>query len=90
MWLATGLGLTVGYHRLFAHRAFAVPTPIAALLLILGSMAARGPMISWAAIHAGIIGYPIRTADSHSPNLHGEGPGGRSARLAPRASDPPR
>ncbi len=40
MWLLTGLGLTVGYHRLFAHRAFAVAAPVAALFLILGSMAA--------------------------------------------------
>jgi stearoyl-CoA desaturase (delta-9 desaturase) len=30
MWLLTGLGLTVGYHRLFTHRAFATSTPLAA------------------------------------------------------------
>ena len=44
MWLLTGLGLSVGYHRLFAHAAFATTRPIAATLLVLGSMAARGPM----------------------------------------------
>ena len=27
MWLLTGLGLTVGYHRLFTHRAFSTSTP---------------------------------------------------------------
>ena len=77
MWLLTGLGLTVGYHRLFSHRAFAVPSPVAALLLILGSMAARGPMISWAAIHRRHHHLSDADGDSHSPNLHGPGPSGR-------------
>src|SRR5438445_244737 len=43
MWLGTGLGLTVGYHRLFSHRSFATTPAVAALLVIFGSMAARGP-----------------------------------------------
>src|SRR5216683_1852221 len=77
MWLVTGLGLTVGYHRLFSHRAFAAPAPVATLLLILGSMAARGPMISWAAIHRRHHRLSDSDGDSHSPNLHGAGPGGR-------------
>ena len=77
MWLLTGLGLTVGYHRLFAHRAFAVAAPVAALLLILGSMAARGPMISWAATHRRHHQLSDSDGDSHSPNLHGTGTGDR-------------
>jgi stearoyl-CoA desaturase (delta-9 desaturase) len=77
MWLLTGLGLTVGFHRLFSHRAFAAPAPVAALLLILGSMAARGPMISWASIHRRHHHLSDSDGDAHSPNLHGEGPGGR-------------
>ena len=72
MWLLTGLGLTVGYHRLFSHRAFAVPGVVSAALLILGSMAARGPMISWAAIHRRHHHLSDSDGDSHSPNLHGE------------------
>ena len=42
MWLVTGLGITVGYHRLFTHRAFATNTAVSALLVAMGSMAAQG------------------------------------------------
>src|SRR5947209_19403997 len=43
MWLITGLGLTVGYHRLFTHRAFATGPGLSLVLLVMGSMAGRGP-----------------------------------------------
>jgi stearoyl-CoA desaturase (delta-9 desaturase) len=76
MWLLTGLGLTVGYHRLFAHRSFAAAAPVAAALAILGSMAARGPMISWASIHRRHHRFSDADGDAHSPNLHGAAPGG--------------
>src|SRR4029078_10977821 len=29
LWLATGLGITVGYHLLFTHGAFSTTTPVA-------------------------------------------------------------
>ncbi|MCK5275886.1 MAG: acyl-CoA desaturase, partial [Alphaproteobacteria bacterium] len=51
LWLATGLGITAGYHRLFAHQAFQTSTAVCVLLTILGSMSGRGSMISWAAMH---------------------------------------
>lgn len=76
MWLLTGLGLTVGYHRLFAHRSFAAAAPVAAALVILGSMAARGPMISWVAIHRRHHRFADHDGDTHSPNLHGAAPRG--------------
>jgi stearoyl-CoA desaturase (delta-9 desaturase) len=47
MWLLTGFGLTVGYHRLFTHRAFSTGTGVSCALIILGSMAGRGSMLSW-------------------------------------------
>src|SRR4051794_29306307 len=34
MWLMTGLGLTVGYHRLFTHRAFSTGTAMSCILVI--------------------------------------------------------
>jgi stearoyl-CoA desaturase (Delta-9 desaturase) len=71
MWLLTGLGLTVGYHRLFSHGAFATTRPVSAALVIFGSMAARGPMISWVAIHRRHHQHSDAEGDTHSPNLHG-------------------
>src|SRR5258708_27656551 len=45
MWLFTGLGMTVGYHRLFTHQAFSTSIPVSCLLIIMGSMAGRVPML---------------------------------------------
>jgi stearoyl-CoA desaturase (delta-9 desaturase) len=73
MWLATGLGITAGYHRLFAHRSYKTPDWVAALLTILGSMSGRGSMISWAAMHRRHHEVADKPGDMHSPNLHGDG-----------------
>jgi stearoyl-CoA desaturase (delta-9 desaturase) len=71
MWLLTGLGLTVGYHRLFTHRAFSAGIGVSSLLVILGSMAGRGPMLSWVAMHRRHHERSDREGDLHSPNLYG-------------------
>ncbi len=39
MYTLTGLGITVGYHRLFTHRSFKTTRAVRALLAVLGSMA---------------------------------------------------
>lgn len=71
MWLVTGLGLTVGYHRLFTHRAFSTGAGTSVALLIMGSMAGRGPMLSWVAMHRRHHELSDHEGDLHSPNLHG-------------------
>jgi stearoyl-CoA desaturase (delta-9 desaturase) len=71
LWLVTGLGMTVGYHRLFTHQAFTTGTAVSALLIIMGSMAGRGSMISWAAMHRRHHELSDHEGDLHSPNLHG-------------------
>jgi stearoyl-CoA desaturase (delta-9 desaturase) len=76
-WLLTGLGLTVGYHRLFTHRAFATSTTMSAILVVMGSMAGRGPMLSWAAMHRRHHELSDHEGDLHSPRLHGGGLTGR-------------
>ena len=76
-WLITGLGLTVGYHRLFTHRAFATSTTMSAILIVMGSMAGRGPMLSWAAMHRRHHELSDHDGDLHSPRLHGGGLIGR-------------
>jgi stearoyl-CoA desaturase (delta-9 desaturase) len=71
MWLLTGLGLTVGYHRLFTHRAFSTGTAVSCMLIIIGSMAGRGSMLSWVAMHRRHHELSDHEGDLHSPNLHG-------------------
>jgi stearoyl-CoA desaturase (Delta-9 desaturase) len=71
MWLITGLGLTVGYHRLFTHRAFSTSVAMSCIFVVVGSMAGRGPMISWVAMHRRHHELSDHEGDLHSPNLHG-------------------
>src|SRR5665213_3712297 len=47
MYALTGIGITVGFHRLFTHRAFRTTPAVRGLLAIFGSAAIQGPLSSW-------------------------------------------
>ncbi|HZE73380.1 MAG TPA: acyl-CoA desaturase [Pyrinomonadaceae bacterium] len=72
-YVLTTMGIGIGFHRLFAHRGFQTGPRTKVILAILGSMAAEGPVLFWAAIHRRHHSYSDRTGDPHSPHLHGEG-----------------
>jgi hypothetical protein len=42
MWLITRLGLTVGYRRMFTHRAFVTSTAMGAILIVMASWPGAG------------------------------------------------
>jgi stearoyl-CoA desaturase (delta-9 desaturase) len=74
MYVLTGLGITVGFHRLFTHRSFKTTRPVRATLAVLGSMAIEGPIISWVADHRKHHSFSDREGDPHSPHVdHGHG-----------------
>src|SRR5947207_4027918 len=73
MYLLTGLGITVGYHRLFTHKAFEARLPLKAALAVLGSMAMEGPLFKWVAQHRRHHQHSDKHDDPHSPNMHGGG-----------------
>jgi stearoyl-CoA desaturase (delta-9 desaturase) len=73
MYLLTGLGITVGYHRLFTHRAFETSRILKATFAILGSMAVQGPVLHWVAVHRRHHQHSDKDGDPHSPNRHGRG-----------------
>ena len=73
MYLLTGLGITVGYHRLFTHRSFKTSRPVAAVLAALGSMAVEGPILQWVATHRRHHQCSDEEGDPHSPHTHGGG-----------------
>jgi stearoyl-CoA desaturase (Delta-9 desaturase) len=74
MYFVTALGVTVGYHRLFTHRAFDSPRPVRYLFAVLGSMAVQGPLIDWVADHRKHHAFTDVEGDPHSPHHdHGEG-----------------
>ena len=73
MYLATAVGITVGYHRLFTHRSFKTSRPVTAILAVLGSMAVEGPVLQWVATHRRHHQHSDQDEDPHSPHLHGTG-----------------
>ena len=74
LYLTTGLGITVGFHRHLTHRAFATTRPVRALLAVLGSAAIEGPVISWVADHRKHHAFADVEGDPHSPHVgHGHG-----------------
>ncbi|MGH2840410.1 MAG: acyl-CoA desaturase [Solirubrobacteraceae bacterium] len=74
VYIITGLGITVGFHRHFTHRAFATSRPVRAVLAVLGTAAIEGPIISWVADHRKHHAFSDQEGDPHSPH-HGYGGG---------------
>jgi stearoyl-CoA desaturase (delta-9 desaturase) len=70
-YLVTGLGVTVGFHRLFTHRSFTAAPGLRAALAIAGSMSFEGEVIGWVAIHRRHHAFTDRPGDPHSPYRYG-------------------
>src|SRR3954463_9551316 len=74
LYLATGIGVTVGFHRHFTHRSFKAGRAVRATFAILGSAAIEGPIVSWVADHRKHHAFSDREGDPHSPHVdHGHG-----------------
>jgi stearoyl-CoA desaturase (Delta-9 desaturase) len=74
LYVLTGFGVTVGFHRLFTHRAFATKRWLRGVLAALGSAAIEGPVISWVADHRKHHAFADQPGDPHSPHVdHGVG-----------------
>jgi stearoyl-CoA desaturase (Delta-9 desaturase) len=73
-YVATALGVTVGFHRLFTHRAFKAKQWVRGTLAILGSAAIEGPITAWVADHRKHHAFADVEGDPHSPHVdHGHG-----------------
>jgi len=64
-YVLTLFGVEAGFHRLVSHSAFA--TRLRGPILVLGSMAAQGPAIFWAAAHRQHHAFSDDVGDPHSP-----------------------
>ena len=69
MWvMISGLGVAVGYHRVFSHRTHKLPTWKENIILWLGAMSAQGSALFWVAVHRGYHHpYADTKRDIHSP-----------------------
>ena len=50
-WFLAGTGITVGYHRLFSHKAFKTYSFVEWIYMILGSMALQNTILNWCSDH---------------------------------------
>lgn len=71
MYALTTLGIELGFHRYFSHRAFQTSKPVRAILAIFGCMAAQGGVIYWVAHHRRHHQYTDQPGDPHSPHISG-------------------
>jgi stearoyl-CoA desaturase (Delta-9 desaturase) len=78
----TGLGVTVGFHRLLTHRSFTAAPALRVALAIAGSMSFEGEVIGWVAIHRRHHAFSDRPGDPHSPYRYGTSVGGQLRGLA--------
>jgi stearoyl-CoA desaturase (delta-9 desaturase) len=83
LYVAFGLGVTVGFHRLFTHRSFKTSPRLRFIFAVLGSAAIEGPVISWVADHRKHHAFSDKEGDPHSPHVgHGGGVKGALTGLA--------
>lgn len=66
-WVTTGLGISMGYHRLLTHRSYQVPWPLEYLFAVCGALTLEGGPISWVAIHRIHHRKADLDGDPHSP-----------------------
>src|SRR6201992_1393541 len=72
-YLITAVGITIGFHRLLTHRAFATHPWLERTFAIVGSMAVQGSVLDWVADHRKHHAHTDREGDPHSPHGHGSG-----------------
>ncbi|WP_064750334.1 acyl-CoA desaturase [Solirubrobacter soli] len=74
MYLLSGFGVTVGFHRLLTHRSFKTHKFTEYVFAYLGMLAVEGPVIDWVADHRKHHAHTDVEGDPHSPHVgHGDG-----------------
>ncbi len=69
MYLITGLGITVGYHRMLTHRSFQTKPWLRGVFTVAGSMAVEGTPTAWVADHRRHHAFTDVEGDPHSPHV---------------------
>jgi fatty-acid desaturase len=67
LYVLTGLGITLGYHRLLTHRSFQTPRFVERPIAVLGVLANEGGPLKWVAAHRKHHACADRDGDPHSP-----------------------
>ena len=70
-WVAVGLGISMGYHRLHTHRGFKTYKWFEYVLAICGTLTLEGGPIFWVATHRLHHQYSDQPEDPHTPRVSG-------------------
>ena len=66
-WVAGGLGICLGYHRLHTHRGYRTSKAFEYFLAVCGTLALEGGPIFWVAVHRAHHQHSDRDGDPHTP-----------------------
>jgi stearoyl-CoA desaturase (Delta-9 desaturase) len=66
LWPISGLGITAGAHRLWAHRSYKATLPLRIFLMLLNSMANQGSIYHWSRDHRVHHKHSESDADPHN------------------------
>jgi stearoyl-CoA desaturase (delta-9 desaturase) len=66
-YIATGLGISMGYHRLHTHRSYRVPLWMEYFFAVCGALTLEGGPIFWVAVHRIHHQNSDQAGDPHSP-----------------------
>ena len=69
--IATGMGVTLGFHRYLTHKGFETSYSVRILLTLIGQQAFEGSAIDWVANHNKHHKYSDCEDDPHSPIVDG-------------------
>lgn len=69
MYVGTGLGITVGFHRMLTHRSFQAKPWVRGFLTVAGALAVEGSPTSWVADHRRHHAFADEEGDPHSPHV---------------------
>ncbi len=70
-WFTTGLGISMGYHRLHTHRSYKVPKALDYFFAVCGALTLEGGPITWVAVHRIHHQLSDHPGDPHSPREGG-------------------
>lgn len=66
-WMCTGLGISLGYHRLHTHRSYKTPLLLEYFFAVCGALTLEGGPIFWVATHRIHHQNSDKPGDPHSP-----------------------
>jgi stearoyl-CoA desaturase (delta-9 desaturase) len=70
-WLTGGIGICLGFHRLFTHGSFGTFRPLGWVIAWIGGLAGEGSCIHWVANHRKHHALSDQPGDPHSPHAGG-------------------